>query len=64
MTDDYTQTPPVTQYGRHLEGMTDAGAVYEKRRDKDGILKRGWWLDGVWLGESGRDALAAINGGG
>lgn len=39
-----------------------AGAVQEKREDRHGETRTGWWLDGVWLGKTVKEALNAIRG--
>ena len=42
--------------------LLETGATLEKREDRQGDTRTGWWLDGVFLGESVREALAAIRG--
>lgn len=44
------------------EELTEYCAVYEKREDKNGETKTGWWLDGVYLGKTTKDASEAIKG--
>lgn len=40
--------------------LAEAGAVKEKREDRHGDTKSGWWLDGVYLGSDTRSAIEAI----
>jgi hypothetical protein len=47
----------------HVAELRKRGASYERREDRYGETKRGWWLDGVWLGERPADSLRALNGG-
>ena len=42
--------------------LTDAGAVREKREDRHGETRSGWWLDDVYLGRDSRTALESIRG--
>jgi hypothetical protein len=42
--------------------LTDAGAVFEKREDRHGATKSGWWQDGVWLAQDPREAVRFMNG--
>jgi hypothetical protein len=46
------------------QSLREAGAAYERREDRHGYTRSGWWLDEVYLGKSIREALAAIQGGG
>lgn len=45
-----------------LTELEKLGATYEKREDRQGDTKTGWWLDGTFLGESITDATEAIEG--
>lgn len=38
------------------------GAEFLRRDDSHGETKRGWWLDGVYLGRDMQTALEAIRG--
>jgi hypothetical protein len=44
--------------------LCDMGAVKERRQDRHGDDRSGWWLDDVWLGPSDdpRYALAVARG--
>lgn len=44
------------------EELIAYGAVFEKREDRHGDTKTGWWLDGVYLGNTTQLATEAING--
>jgi hypothetical protein len=39
--------------------LRDRGAVLEKREDRHGETRSGWWLDGVWLAP-GSDPVHAL----
>jgi hypothetical protein len=41
--------------------LIDAGAVLEKREDRHGDTKTGWWLDGAWLSNDPREAVRLMN---
>ena len=45
-----------------LVDLRDRGAEYSKRETRTGETRSGWWLDGVYLGKTTRDAMEAING--
>ena len=38
------------------------GASREKREDRHGDTKTGWWLDGVYLGRTTEESIRAMNG--
>ena len=40
--------------------LEEYGATYEKAEDRSGDTKTGWWLDGVYLGETVLGATEAI----
>ena len=42
--------------------LRDRGAERCKAEDQHGQTRVGWWLDGVYLGNTTRQALEAING--
>ncbi len=42
--------------------LIEAGATKERREDRHGETKSGWWLDGVFLGSSDAAAVEAIRG--
>lgn len=39
-----------------------AGAKLEKKEDRDGRTRSGWWMDDVFLGKTAREALAGLRG--
>jgi hypothetical protein len=43
-----------------INKLLESGAVKEKREDRHGDTKSGWWLDGVYLGNDTRTALESI----
>lgn len=43
--------------------LNNAGASLEKREDRFGDTRTGWWLDGVYLGKKATDALRIMRGG-
>jgi len=45
-----------------LTDLRDRGAEFSKRENRHSETCSGWWLDGVWLGKTTRDAMQAING--
>ena len=45
-----------------LTDLRDRGAEFSKRQARGGETRGGWWLDGVFLGKTTRDAVQAING--
>ena len=44
--------------------LTSAGASLEKREDRHGVTRSGWWMDDVWLAPANQPkvALAALYG--
>ena len=42
--------------------LIEAGATKERREDRSGDTKSGWWLDGVYLGSSDSAAVEALRG--
>lgn len=48
----------------HERLLMEAGATLERREDRNGDTRTGWWLDGVWLAPTNdtRAALEAIRG--
>ncbi len=48
-----------------IEFLKEAGAVLEKREDRSGETKSGWWIDDVFLApaKSPVDAVLAMRGG-
>ena len=46
-----------------IETLREAGAVLERREDRFGDTKGGWWLDGVYLAKDPRDAVRVMQGG-
>ena len=42
--------------------LIEAGATRERRKDRHGETKSGWWLDGVYLGSSDAAAVEALRG--
>lgn len=59
---DFTGSTPVSNTGYDIKELTDKGATYAKQRDRFGDMRRGWWLDGVYLGESAKQALRDLEG--
>jgi hypothetical protein len=63
-----TGTKPTKRKGKTMKTderiteLKDAGAWYGKAEDRDGRTRTGWWMDGVYLGKTERDALEAIHG--
>jgi len=47
---------------KRIKELKAAGAVLERREDRHGDTRKGWWLDGVYLGENSRYALEAMRG--
>jgi hypothetical protein len=45
-----------------LTDLRDRGAEFSKQENRHGEARGGWWLDGVYLGKTTRDAMQAING--
>lgn len=44
------------------EELIEAGCDFSKREDRQGETKSGYWLDGVFLGKTPRQATEAIKG--
>jgi len=42
--------------------LIDRGAEFCKRQTRSGETRSGWFLDGVFIGKTTREALAAVNG--
>lgn len=42
--------------------LKDAGAFREKREDRFGDTKTGWWVDGVFLAKDAVDAVRQMRG--
>jgi len=42
--------------------IEEAGAEYSKQEDQFGDTKSGWWMDGVYLGKTVKDAIESIQG--
>jgi len=42
--------------------LLEYGCVFEKREDNHGVTKSGYWLDGVFLGATPKQATEAIKG--
>jgi hypothetical protein len=38
------------------------GGKWMRAKNKDGYIQGGWWIDGVWLSHSSREALQLANG--
>ncbi len=38
------------------------GAKLEKKEDRDGRTRSGWWIDDVYLGKTEKQAWEAVNG--
>lgn len=49
-----------------IKQLVELGAKNERREDRHGETKRGWWLDGVWLAPANdpQQALREIKGAG
>ena len=45
-----------------IDNLREAGAVLEKKEDRDGKTRSGWWIDDVYLGRNAIDAWRAISG--
>ena len=59
-------TMNATKSSNAVAELIAAGAVKERREDRHGDTKAGWWLDGVWLAPATQPqaAVAAMKGGG
>lgn len=44
------------------EELLERGAEFTKRQTRSAETKSGWFLDGVFVGKTTREALEAING--
>ena len=55
------ETSAAREEARRQE-LLERGAECCKRQTRSGQTKSGWFLDGVFLGVSVREALEAING--
>ncbi len=42
--------------------LNEAGAVNERKEDREGVTRRGWWLDAVWLAVEPREAVRLMRG--
>ena len=42
--------------------LADQGCTYGVGVDRTGQRRHGWWLDGVYLGDTARDAVSAVRG--
>jgi len=45
-----------------LTDLRDRGAEFSRRENRHGETRSGWWLDGVYLGKTTRDAVERLNG--
>lgn len=45
-----------------LEYLRDFGAEFVKRQTRSGETRSGWFMDGVYLGKTAREAMQVING--
>ena len=46
----------------HKDELEKRGARHEKREDRHGDTKTGWWMDDVYLAREPGDALRVLNG--
>lgn len=42
--------------------LVAAGAKLERKEDREGRTRSGWWLDDVFLGKTAREALSGLRG--
>ena len=56
-----SQTTTAREEARRQE-LLERGAEFCKRETRGGQTKAGWFLDGVFVGATTREALEAING--
>lgn len=42
--------------------LNEAGAVNERKEDREGVTRRGWWLDMVWLSADSCEAVRLMRG--
>lgn len=59
---DFHSSSCVSQEGQYCTLLTELGCVFAKQKGDDGYIRRGWWQDGVYLSESGREAWRLLNG--
>ena len=52
----------MTKHEQRVEYLIERGAKHERREDEWGDTKTGWWMDGVWLGVTERDAVERLRG--
>lgn len=52
----------ITTESARVAELRERGAERYKAEDQHGQTRVGWWLDGVYLGNTTRQALEAING--
>jgi hypothetical protein len=45
-----------------INNLREAGAVLEKKEDRYGTTRSGWWIDDVYLGRNARDAWEKVIG--
>jgi hypothetical protein len=53
---------PESREAKATRELLAAGCVREKREDREGITRTGWWQDGCWLGTTAEYALEALKG--
>ena len=57
-----TMTKPEQKSAIAKRELLAAGCVFEKKEDRQGVTKAGWWQDDVFLASTPVYALEAIRG--